>query len=107
MTAANRGQRMLTLSVDDLRRMIELDERRPGPARARLIVEQIPVWAIVGYAGALAGTTESASMTDEVITRVAVAYAIRREAVQAALLYYGEHRRAIDALLEANVAALA
>lgn len=87
--------------------MVGPDKHRPGPDRARLIAEQIPVWAIIGYIGALAGTTEPDAISDEVIAEVAVAYDISPEAVQAAVLYYREHRGAIDTLLEANAAALA
>ena len=80
----------------------ELDEFRPGSARARLIEESIPVWAIVGYIGAISGTTDPDDITDEVIAETGTAYAISREAVEAAVLYCREHRGAIDGLLEAN-----
>ncbi len=83
------------------------DPHRPGAARARLLVEQIPVWAIVGYAGAVGGTTEPADVTPETIDRVAHDHDISVEAVVAALRYYEQHRGAIDALLEANAAAVA
>ncbi len=107
MTITNRGQRTAKIDARDLKRMIGPDKHRPGLARARLIAEQIPVWAIVGYVGAVAGTTDPVAITDEAIAQVANDYDISREAVQAALLYYSEHRSAIDALLEANAAALA
>jgi hypothetical protein len=42
-----------------------------------------------------------------VIAQVAAAYEIPREAALAALLYDSEHRAAIDALFEANAAAIA
>ena len=87
--------------------MIGPDIHRPGPAHARLLAEQIPVWAIIGHVGALASTTDPAAITDQVIARVAADYDIPREAVLAALLCYQEYREAIDALLEANAAAIA
>jgi uncharacterized protein (DUF433 family) len=86
--------------------MVGPDRHRPGPARARLLAEQVPVWAIIGHAGAVAGTTNPIAFTDEVVAQVAADYDIGIEAVRAALLYYLEHRGAIDALLEANAAAL-
>jgi uncharacterized protein (DUF433 family) len=106
MPAINRGQRATTVGAVDLKRMVGPDPHRPGPARARLLVEQIPVWAIVGHVGAVTRTTDPVAITDEVIARVAADFDIRREAVQAALLYYQEHRGAIDALLQANAAAI-
>ena len=105
MRTSKRSQ--LGTDVVALERTIGPDVHRPGPARARLLAEQIPVWAIVGYVAALAGTTDTAGLTDDVLARVAADYAITPEAVAAAMLYYRKHRGAIDALLEANEAALA
>jgi uncharacterized protein (DUF433 family) len=107
MAASNRGQRTTNVDTVDLRRMVGPDVHRPGPARARLLVEQIPVWVIIGHVGAVASTTDPAAVTDEVIAQVAADYDIPHDAVLAALLYYQEHRGAIDGLLEANAAALA
>jgi uncharacterized protein (DUF433 family) len=107
MTAINRRQRITNIDTIDLRRMVGPDVHRPGAARARLLAEQIPVWAIVGYINALANTTNLADISYEVISRVAADYDVQPEAVEAALLYYQDHRGAIDALLEANAAALA
>jgi len=67
MKATNRGRSITTVGPGDLRQMIGPDEHRPGSARARLLAEQIPVWAVVGHIGALAETTDPAAMTDEVI----------------------------------------
>ncbi|MGH2615465.1 MAG: hypothetical protein ACRDJC_09520 [Thermomicrobiales bacterium] len=107
MQAVNRGKRTANCNDVELRRMIGPDKHRPGLARARLVAEQIPVWAIIGYIGAVVGTTDPTAITNEAIAQVAADYDISHEAVQAALLYYGEHRAVIDALLEANEAALA
>lgn len=104
---ANSDQGTENPSIDDLRRMVGPDVHRPGPARGRLIAEQIPVWAIIGHLKAIADTTDRTTASDEAIAQAAIDYDVRREAVLAALLYYDEHRCAIDALLEANAAALA
>jgi hypothetical protein len=96
-----------TLNTNNLRRMVGPDKHRPGPARYRLLEEQIPVWAIIGHLKAIAEATDQPYFTEEVISQATAEYDVRREAVIAALLYYEEHRGAIDALLEANAAALA
>jgi uncharacterized protein (DUF433 family) len=86
--------------------MIGPDEHRPGPARARLLAEQISVWAIVGYAKAVASSMNLAAISSEVIAQVAADYGVSPAAVRAALACYDEHRGAIDALLDANAAAI-
>lgn len=105
MRVSSRGRETGSHDADDLRKMVGPDKHRPGSDRVRLIAEQIPVWALIGHVGALAGTTEPDAVSDEVLTQVAFDYDIPNEAVQAALLYYREHRCAIDTLLEANAAA--
>ena len=107
MVSNNRPSGSTVADLDHLRRMVGPDPHRPGLARGRLLAESIPVWALVGYMGAIAGSTEPDAVTDDVIAETAEAYDVSREAVQAALLYYEEHRCAIDTLLEANAAALA
>jgi hypothetical protein len=92
------GQR----SLDDLRRMVGPDRHRPGSAYARLLKEQVHVWAIVGYAKVIAESIDAEAVTDEVVARVAADYDISPEAVRAAMLFYAEHRGAIDAVLEMN-----
>ena len=94
------------LNDERLDAMVGPDPHRPGPARARLIAESIPVWAIIGHLGALARTAEPDMLSDEVIARAAADYDVPIEAVHAALRYYTQHRCAIGALLEANAAAL-
>lgn len=64
------------------------------PAEARLRSSGTHVWAIVGYWRAVGGDTQ----------RVASAYRVPLEAVQAALVYYEKHKPLIDARLAANVA---
>ena len=106
MQSNNRSSGSTVADLDHLRSMVGPDPHRPGRARGRLLAESVPVWAIIGYVGAIAGSTEPDAITDNVIAEVAEAYDVSVEAVQAALLYYDEHRCAIDALLEANAAAL-
>ena len=107
MKAVDQAQPDATLSATDLDRMVGPDPHRSGPARGRLLAEQVPVWALIGDLGALAGTTEPSAFSDAVVAEVACGFDISIEAVQAALRYYARHRGAIDALLEANAAALA
>jgi len=96
-----------TETVDtDLDSMVGPDRHRPGPARAHLIAEQVPVWAIVGHIGAVGGTTDPDAITAATVAQVAHDYDISDAAVDAALHYYRTHRGAIDALLAANAAAL-
>lgn len=99
-------QRIADAGTEDLRRMVGLDPHRPGSARGRLLAEQIPVWTIIGQIGATGGTTEPDQIAAETIAQVAAEYDVSEAAVAAALLYYEQHRGAIDALLEANAAAL-
>ncbi|MFT4037312.1 MAG: hypothetical protein QM692_03955 [Thermomicrobiales bacterium] len=87
----------------DWREMVELDRHRPGTGRGRLIKEQIPVWALIGYAGALTGTTDPEVIsTDKVMAAVARDYEVPITAVMAAVQYYISHRGPIDAVLEVN-----
>lgn len=107
MTTSRRRWRTNGVDPRDLEAMIAPDMHRPGPARARLQPEEIPVWAIVGHVWAVAGTPGSVTLTDEIIARVAADFDVSPRGILAALHYYQSHREAIDALLEANAAALA
>lgn len=107
MQTIDPGQRGASVDTEELRRMVGPDPHRPGTAYGRLLAEQVPVRAIIGYIGAVAGTTNPEAITEEVIADVADAYGIGIPAVRAALLYYAEHRCAVDTLLEASAAALA
>ena len=66
--------------------------RRRGVEEARLVEPQIAVWALIGHLRTV----------DWDITRTAAAYRIPTEAVEAALLYYRQHRAEIDARLATN-----
>lgn len=71
---------------------IEPNPFRPGIADARLRGYGVSVWALVGYYEAVHHDLE----------RVARDYRVPREAVEAALAYYQQHRDVIDARMEAN-----
>ncbi len=78
---------------DDLiARYIDTNPYRPGIADAILAEYGVPVWALVG-AIRIAGATP-----DEVTE----GYEVPREAVDAALAYYRQHRPVIDARIAAN-----
>lgn len=64
------------------------------PGEARLRLSGTHVWAIVGYWRAVGGDA----------ARVAHAYSVPTEAIDAALAYYKRHKPVIDARLAANVA---
>jgi hypothetical protein len=96
----------IAVGVADLEAMVGPDPHRPGPARWRLLVEQMPVWAVVGHLGAIAGTTDPDAIAPESIAEVARERDIPVAAVLAALHYYRGNRGAVDALLAANAAAL-
>jgi uncharacterized protein (DUF433 family) len=70
---------------------------RPGPDEARLRDYGVAVWAIVGYWLGYLGDTD----------RVAREYVVPREAVEAALEYYRQHKSLIDARTQANDIAVA
>jgi uncharacterized protein (DUF433 family) len=88
---------------------VEADPHRPGPARGRLVDEQIPVWAIVGQIRAISGVDDlfaqkKVDRVFETIVQVADDYDVSIEAILAAVAYYRMHREAVDALLQANAA---
>lgn len=73
-------------------RWIERDPRRPGPSEVRLVGYGVAVWALVGALPMVSGD----------IDELAEAYEVPREAIEAALAYYRQHRAAIDARLTLN-----
>jgi uncharacterized protein (DUF433 family) len=80
-------------SQELIARYIEDDSRRPGPAEARVRDYGVKVWALVGYY-LQAGERNPA--------RVAEAYELPYQAVEAVLAYYHQYQAAIDARLAAN-----
>jgi uncharacterized protein (DUF433 family) len=78
---------------DDLiAQYIEQHPQHPAVEEARLLLFNIPVWAIIGYL-----QTPGAD-----VDRVATDYDVPREAIEAAKVYYRRHRDAIDARIAAN-----
>ena len=75
-----------------IRRHIIPDPSGFEVADARLREFGTPVWALVAYLDVAQGDPE----------RVAHDYALPREAVEAALAYYRQHRAAIDARVLLN-----
>jgi uncharacterized protein (DUF433 family) len=92
--AVRTGRPVATNDDDLIKRYIEPDPHRSGPAYARLKESGVHVWALVGHWQATGRETEP----------VAQDYELPREAVQAALAYYRRHTAAIDAHLAANAA---
>lgn len=85
-------------------RVVE-DPHRPGPSRVRLDPEQIPVWALIGQARAIA-EERNAALTDDVVVReLAADYVISPAAVRVALDWYETYPHAIDTVLADNAAA--
>ena len=72
---------------------LEPNPHRPGPADWRLRDYGVSVWAIVGQW----------QTVEHDVGRVAAAYAVPRQAVEAALAYYAQNPEVIDARLAANV----
>ena len=101
-TGTDQLEQISGLSIDALEAMVGPDPHRPGPARWRLLAEQIPIRAIIGHIGAIAGTTEPDLITPEIMAQVAEDYDVSLAAVAAALHYYRHNRGAIDGLLAAN-----
>ncbi len=83
------------------------DPHRPGPGRVRLHRESIAVWAIVGYAKAIAGRDDLGEVEVAVVREVAHDYAVSEEAVRASLGRYVCQPMYIDAILAENEAAFA
>jgi uncharacterized protein (DUF433 family) len=83
------------MSTDDalIERYLEPNPNRPGPADWWLKDYGVSVWALVGQW----------KVEDNNIDRVAAAYEVPRQAVEAALAYYRRHPEVIEARLAANV----
>ena len=73
------------------------DPLEPGPANARLAASWIHVWALIGYLQGNGWDIEEAAQ----------AYRIPKQAVDAAVVYYEQHRQEIEARLEDNARTIA
>lgn len=82
------------MSTDDelIALYLEPNPNRLGGANWRLKDHGVSVWAIVGYW----------KTVGEDIQKVAAAYVVPPEAVEAALAYYNQHRELIDDRLATN-----
>lgn len=83
---------MVMTDQELITRYIEQHPRKLGVSEARLAGSKVAVWALVGYL----------RMVDGDVDRVAADYDLPREAVDAALAYYRQHRAALDLRLAAN-----
>jgi hypothetical protein len=92
---------------------IEPHPARPGRAEWRLKERGVPVWAVIGALVLTDNPADNQSvLSDEAVTsllgerqvieQVAANYDISREAVEAAIAYYWQHKPLIDARLLAN-----
>ncbi len=79
---------------DSIACYIEEDPSHRGPARARLRELGVEVWVLVAQLPAMDGNP----------VRLAEAYGLPREAVEAALAYYRRHKKDIDAQIALNAA---
>ena len=80
--------------TDSIAHHIEEDPEHRGPARARLRDSGVEVWVLVAQLPAMDGDP----------VRLAEAYGVPVEAVEAALAYYRRHKRVIDAQIVLNAA---
>lgn len=80
--------------ADLVARHIEEDPEHRGPARARLREMGVEVWVLVAQLPAM----------DSSPVRLAEAYGLPIDAVEAALAYYRSHRKDIDAQIALNAA---
>ena len=78
-----------------IERYIEQDAARLGANGARLRDYGVSVWALIAYLQAAGGNIE----------RVAADYHLPREAMEAALAYYRQHRAIVDGRIAEHDAA--
>ncbi len=94
-------------------RHVEPHPARPGRAEWRLKERGVPVWAVIGALVLTDNPAENPTvLSDEAVApllaerqaieQVAANYDISREAVEAAIAYYWQHKPLIDARLLAN-----
>lgn len=76
---------------------VEENPYKPGADDVRLKEYGVPVWALIGYWKLVGDRPVSVNI-------VADAYDVPREAIEAAIAYYEQHRCAIDTRLAANEA---
>jgi hypothetical protein len=84
--------------------LITADPHRPGPARARLVGFERPIWGIIQSMIMFGDVNDPLEASENLIAQTAADYVISVEAVRAALAYYELNRGAIDAKIAANAA---
>jgi len=96
------------VSEAELEAMVGPDPLRPSRSRWRLYAKdnEMPIWAVIGHLGAIAGTTDLERIDRAAIEQLAEERDISVAEVAAALHYYQQNRCLIDDLLEANEAAV-
>jgi hypothetical protein len=107
MAATKPINRLSQLSDEELRQMVGPDPVRPGPSRHRIYLEDwhLPIWPIIGQLKYVTKRDDPETWDLDVIADTAKEWDISLDAIAAALLYYKEHRCAIDAWLAENEAA--
>lgn len=86
----------------DLRSMVKPDRHKPGRAFWRLVDSERPIWAIIMHMIAISESDDPTEASDALVAQTAADYAISATEVRAALAYYAEHKRFIDAWLLLN-----
>ena len=98
-------ERTRIVTDNDLRRLVVEDPVRPGPVRVRVTYADVnvPVWTLIGQLlYAYKWDPDSKRPQVNLVAQVAKDYAVPVIAVEAAILYYQEHRGAIESWLEEN-----
>jgi hypothetical protein len=98
-------ERLGQYTDDDLRKLVVEDPVRPGPVRVRVTYDDvnISVWTLIGQLlYAYHWDPDSKRPQVDLVTQVAKDYAVPSLAVEVAILYYQEHRGAIESWLEEN-----
>ena len=80
--------------------MIKADPHRSGPARARLVGFERPIWGIILDIVMFGGVADVLDASEEVIQQTADGFGVSVEAVHASLAYYELNRFAIDAKIQ-------
>lgn len=103
----NESSYELLTSPTLLRRDVRIgpDPHRPGPSRWRLLDYEVPIWALIGYLQSVLRDDVPEQVPLEAIRNVADVYHLPVAAVEAAIDFYLQDRRAIDVLLATNIAA--
>jgi hypothetical protein len=88
----------------EYKHLIKADPHRRGPARARLVGFERPIWGIIQSMIMFGDVDDPLDASESLIAQTADDYQISVEAVRAALAYYELNRGAIDAKIASNAA---